>query len=426
MHFPTEKKTFLLSLVIYFLIGTAFGVFTSADVIAARTLGAGTLAITVLMFLLNASAIFSLPLTQWMGTGPRRRRTLLIMGVTCTAPLFLYPLVPGVPAFILAIFLVHLLNVILPPTMNQLFRRHFRPDHVGRLFGWGTSSKILAGMVGATLTGLLLDFDDQLYRALLVAAGLLTLIAMILLSRMDYADPDDGSADPDDGSGAEPGGSASAGGFSSDAPAKSLWRMIAETARTVREVLDKDRAFYRFERNFIIYGMGFLLLTPVLPVYFVKVLDLDYSTISLSRQVMGQAGLWLLSPLAGGLFDRSNAFHYTGFSFLMLVGFPLLLGCAALIPSAWAVPAVFAGYAVLSVAMTGISISWHIGSIRFAGTADPAIYQGIHVTLTGVRSLFGPILGYVVMTLFGFAAAFALAAVFFTVAAILMLRERRA
>jgi len=417
MHFPTEKKTFTLSLVIYFLIGTAFGVFTSADVIAARTLGAGTLAITVLMFLLNASAIFSLPLTQWMGTGRRRRRTLLVMGVTCTAPLFLYPLVPGVPAFIIAIFLVHLLNVILPPTMNQLFRRHFRPDHVGRLFGWGTSSKILAGMVGATLTGLLLDHDDQLYRELLVVAGLLTLIAMILLSRMDYADPDDGSAlaggssDPDAGSAA---------------PAKSLWRVIAETARTVREVLDTDRAFYRFERNFIIYGMGFLLLTPVLPVYFVKVLDLDYSTISLSRQVMGQAGLWLLSPMAGGLFDRSNAFHYTGFSFLMLVGFPLLLGCAALIPSAWAVPAVFAGYAVLSVAMTGISISWHIGSIRFAGTADPAIYQGIHVTLTGVRSLFGPILGYAVMTLLGFAAAFALAAVFFTVAAILMLRERRA
>ena len=403
MHFPTEKKTFWLSVVIYFLFGTAFGVFTTADVIAARTLGAGTLAITVLMFLLNASAIFSLPLTQWMGAGRRRRRALLLMGVTCTAPLFLYPLVPGVPAFIFAIFVVHLLNVILPPTMNLLFQRHFRPGQVGRLFGWATSSKILAGMLGATLTGLLLDHDDQLYRELLVGGGLLTLLAMLLLSRMNFG------PDP-----ALPVG-----------PAKSLGRVIVETARTVREVLDSDREFYRFERNFIIYGMGFLLLTPVLPIYFVKVLELDYSTISLSRQVVGQAGLWLLSPLAGAWFDRSNAFHYTGWSFLTLVGFPLLLGCAALVPSPWAVPAVFAGYGVLSVAMTGISISWHIGSIRFAKTADPAIYQGIHVTLTGVRSLFGPILGYVVMTLFGFAAAFALAGVFFTTAAVLMLRERR-
>ncbi|MBU1069324.1 MFS transporter, partial [Myxococcota bacterium] len=404
MHFPSEKKTFLLSLVIYFLIGTAFGVFTSADVIAARTLGAGPLAITALMFLLNGSAIFSLPLTQWLGTGDRRRRSLLVMGVVCTAPVFLYPLVPGVTTFIFGIFVVHLLNTVLPPTMNILYRRHFRPDQLGRLFGWTTSAKILAGMGGSIGTGLLLDHDETLYLPLLVAAGVLTLLAMLLLSRMDF-----GSGDAPDA-----------------APPRPFWRLVAQTTRTVGEVLSRDRTFLRFERNFIIYGLGFLLLTPVVPVYFVRVLDLDYSTISLSRMVVGQTALWMLSPMAGAVFDRSDPFHFTGFSYLTLAGYPLLVGLAALLPDAWILVAVLAGYAFYSVGMTGVSISWHIGSIRFARDADPSLYQGVHVTLTGLRSLFGPILGYVVMTWFGFAAAFGLATVFFTVAGVLMLRERRA
>lgn len=403
MRLPDEKKTFLLSVAIFLLTGLAFGVFTSADVIAARTLGAGAFSIAVLMFLLNASAIFSLPLTQWMGDGRRRRRALLIMGGACTLPIFLYPLVPGVGTFIFAIFVVHLLNVVMPPTMNILYRRHFRPGQLGRLFGWTTSAKILAGMAGATITGVLLDHDDALYRPLLLVAGGLVVSAFVLLSRMDFGE---------DGAPA--------------AESRSFLRAFTDTARIVRGVLERDRTFFRFERNFIIYGLGFLLLTPVVPVYFVRVLDLDYATISLSRMVVGQTALWMLSPAAGALFDRSSAFGFTGYSVLTLAGYPLLVGLAALLPDRWILVAVFAGYAFYSVGMTGVSISWHIGSIRFAKDADPALYQGVHVTLTGLRSLFGPLLGYVVMTWFGFAAAFGLAAAFFLTAAALMLRDRRA
>ena len=407
MHLPDEKKTFLLSVAIFLLLGLAFGVFTSADVIAARTLGASAFSVAVLMFLLNASAIVSLPLTQWMGAGRRRRRSLLVMGFVCTLPVFLYPLVPGVGTFIFAIFVVHLLSVVMPPTMNILYRRHFRPGQLGRLFGWTTSAKIVAGMAGATATGVLLDHDDALYRPLLLVAGALVVFAIVLLSRMDFGE------DP-------------AASGSQEAAPRSLFRAFAETARTVRGVLARDRTFFRFERNFIIYGLGFLMLTPVVPVYFVRVLDLDYSTISLSRMVVGQTALWMLSPAAGALFDRSNAFRFTGFSYLTLAGYPLLVGLAALLPDAWILVAVFAGYAFYSVGMTGVSISWHIGSIRFAKDADPALYQGVHVTLTGLRSLFGPVLGYVVMTWFGFAAAFGLAAAFFLTAAGLMLRDRHA
>lgn len=65
----SERALFLWSLVIYFCNGVAFGVFANADVIATRTLHASTLDITILMFLLNTSLIFLLPLGRYLDTG---------------------------------------------------------------------------------------------------------------------------------------------------------------------------------------------------------------------------------------------------------------------------------------------------------------------------------------------------------------------
>ncbi len=387
------RTIFLWSLAIYFCNGIAFGVFANADVIAARALHASTAGVAVLMFLLNASLIFSLPLVRWLGAGNVFRRRLSRMGWACTLPLFLYPLYPRVPTFIAAVFAVHLLNTILPPVMNRLYDRHLS-QNLGRLYGWATSLKILAGMGAAVLTGLLLDFDERFHVPLLWGAALLALVSTRLLAGLEP--PADGNADA------------------------SLWRHLRATAACVREVLGRDADFLRFERNFIIYGLGFLMLTPVIPLYLVRELHLDYSVISFSRQVVGQSALWLLSPMAGLWFDRTNPFRFTGISFLVLLGFPLVLAVAGFMPFG-AAGAVMLAYAIQSVAMTGISIAWNIGSIRFSGNFEPGLYQGVHVTLTGVRSLFGPLLGWAVLESFGYRPAFFMATGLFAAATLFML-----
>lgn len=393
---PSSGRTlFLWSLAIYFCNGVAFGVFANSDVIAARTLHASAGGVAALMFLLNASLIFSLPLVRWLGAGLVFRSRVRRMAWACTLPLFAYPLIPFVPTFIAAVFCVHLLNTILPPVMNRLYDRHLTRN-LGRFYGWATSLKILAGMGAAMATGVLLDFDERLHVPLLWAAALLALLSTHLLAVM------------------EPGADA--------APTGSLWRHMRATAACVREVLAQDAAFLRFERNFIIYGLGFLMLTPVIPLYLVRELHLDYSVISFSRQVVGQAALWLLSPVAGLWFDRTSPFGFTGFSFLILLGFPLVLAGAGLLPLGSAA-AVILAYAIQSVAMTGISIAWNIGSIRFAGSSEPGLYQGVHVTLTGVRSLFGPLLGWAVLETLGYRAAFFMAAGLFAAATLLMLTD---
>ncbi|MBU1221345.1 MFS transporter [Myxococcota bacterium] len=395
----SEKKLFLFNLLIFFLNGLAFGVFMNSDVIARRVLGASTFTVTFMLFLTNGVLITSLPMVSLMGRGRRRLKFLIRAAMVCSIPVMMLYFHESIAFFVFAVFLVYILNTILPPALNLLFKRNYRREVTGKLYGVATSLRMIATMTGALITGKLLDISEAYHIPLFAAAGFMTMGSVIITAFLNYGETEEEKADNSHVS-------------------------IRQSLKNMNRIIAEDRVFYRFERNYIIYGLAFLLLLPVIPVYFVDALKLDYTTISTSRQVVGLAGLMLLSPIAGYIFDRYNTFHFTGLMFLILTMYPLFLGISGFVPGDLKVYMVYAGYAIYSIAMTGIQISWNIGTIRLATLADSDIYQGIHITLTGLRSLFGPLLGFLLMKFFGYQAAFATAFGLFLTAGILMLREK--
>jgi hypothetical protein len=60
--------------------------------------------------------------------------------------------------------------------------------------------------------------------------------------------------------------------------------------------------------------------------------------------------------------------------------------------------------------------------MTFSRGGDAARYQSIHVSLTGVRGLLGPLLGWATASLFGWGTAFAAAGVLLLVASWRMYR----
>jgi hypothetical protein len=48
-----------------------------------------------------------------------------------------------------------------------------------------------------------------------------------------------------------------------------------------------------------------------------------------------------------------------------------------------------------------MGLLWYIGSAYFSKNQDAAEYQSIHLTMTGVRALYGPILGVFFYKWFG-------------------------
>jgi hypothetical protein len=201
---------------------------------------------------------------------------------------------------------------------------------------------------------------------------------------------------------------------------------IRESLRLARQVFRLNPEFGRFERNFMIYGIAFMIILPVLPLYVVYELHMDYGQLSSAKGLWSQIGVVVLSPVLAVALGRLQPLRFTGRSFLVLAGYPALLFMSTFFTSSTtAVHGVYAALLVFSVAMAGVGLSWSLGSMYFAGRDDASTYQGIHVALTGARGAFAPTFGWLVYSLFGSRAVFALSAALFTTAGLLMLKQYR-
>jgi hypothetical protein len=116
-----------------------------------------------------------------------------------------------------------------------------------------------------------------------------------------------------------------------------------------------------------------------------------------------QVFVMLILPLAGLVYDRIDLWRLWTVSLALLLGYPLLMLGAYLTRLA---PMAYSSFVFYSLGIAGIMILWNLGSLRFAGQGDSLLYQGIHVALTGIRGLFGPLLGYLLIARSGFPAVF--------------------
>ena len=78
------------------------------------------------------------------------------------------------------------------------------------------------------------------------------------------------------------------------------------------EVLRKDKLFLAFEVAFMIYGIGFLSLQPVLPLYLVDEMHVSYTQVALARGVIFWVAMVLSSLLVGRLADKIGILRAVG------------------------------------------------------------------------------------------------------------------
>ncbi len=122
-----------------------------------------------------------------------------------------------------------------------------------------------------------------------------------------------------------------------------------------------------------------------------------------------------------------HPFKFISRSFALLMVFPLLIVLSSLWTggSIWPVVIVFVAYFVFGIAMSAVNVAWNMSSIFFAGKEDASIYQSVHVTMTGIRGLIAPVLGFTLLKLFGLTAVFIVAAGFLALAALVSWRDHR-
>lgn len=307
--------------------------------------------------------------------------------------------------------IVYFFTALVYPAQNGILQENIHPSRQGKVFGRGALVQHLTAAGLSLVVGWVLNRNPDYFRYVYPVLGIVGFLYPLILAGLPRPQ-DDATHDPP---------------RYFTVPRLPLgavkWRRLpraiiqpfAEAVRTFRD----DRNFAWFEGNFMIYGIAYMMLIPVVPLFFANELHLSYQEISSSRVLIGSLGVALLGPLAGQLQDRFHAVGLSTLSFSIVALYPAALAAGAWLNGA-AHPALvaYAAFGIYSIGMAGIMVTWNIGSLAFAPKGQGGYYQGIHVTMVGIRGVLGPAIGFVVLETLGYREVFLLAVAIFVTAAI--------
>jgi predicted MFS family arabinose efflux permease len=270
-------------------------------------------------------------------------------------------------------------------------------------------------MLGALGTGAWMDGNPRSYRIIYPLAGLLGAISAYLYyrirqrrfavaSRLERAARHGGRAPRADLA-------AAAGDWLGDVQ-RALRNPLKGSVSTFRA----DPNFLRFEVAFMIYGIAWMMMQPVIPLFLVDVIKIQYAQAGVARGLVFWGAMALSSPVFGRLLDRWNAVRLAAVAFVILSVFPLTLAFSH------SVHTVYAAFLVFGVGMSAGSIAWTMGPILFARDRDAATYMGVHVTMVGIRGLVGNPVGLTLLQTIGARATFVVSSILFLVGAYYMAR----
>jgi MFS family permease len=398
------RYTFHFHVRAYALDGVAWGALAMNEIVLSKGFAGSDSQVA----LLAQSWPVSLLVAVWFGramVGRPKRNMFLAAGILGRLTLVLMPLVGGSPwAFIALLAWAAMWNGGLIPAQTSLFQSNYATAIRGKAFASADAVRSLVVIVTSLLTDMLLDRWAWSWQVIYPLAGVCGLGSCLLMARIKpRRRAGGGASEPEEeGRGGE-----------------GVWRWLVEPLVDLVRTLRQNRSFARFEANFMLYGMAFLMLTAVVPVYLVRDLGATYTEAAVARGTLFHLVMALSLPVMGRVHDALHPARFAALSFGLLIFYPVILAVAPSLRFAW--PA----FGAFGLAMAGVGLVWTLGAVHYAGERDAARYSGVHATLTGLRALVGAWLGYGIMTVAGARVAFVVAACLLALAALLMWRLAR-
>jgi Major Facilitator Superfamily len=390
---PSDKLKLRFMLAIS-LAGPTMAIIRFGEVIARKSLDADPLMITLITMVMPIASLAAL-WTGQMLTGRDQRPFILVAGIIGSCALFSGFFLTNV-YHMLWMFVFYFLPFTVQLTgQNRILQQHVARDKQGGLFGFSNGIREAVAAVVSLGAGYYMDHQTGGFRHIFLFAALFNLLSTLVYASMPTR--------------ADRSNQIKGMGFNS----------FLKPLKDVGVLLKRRADFFRFEVGFMVYGIAFMTTLPIVPLFLVDELGLDYTTIGLARGTIFQLMIIPSIALFGRWFDRMPVHSLAAKVFTLLGGFPLLLICAKLIPSL-SLPFVYAAFILFGMAMGGVIVLWNISSVRFAGDEDAGIYQSVHLAAMGVRGMFAPLLAYLVMNVFGTITALAFASVMWILSGLIM------
>jgi MFS family permease len=402
---PLEKQTARLLLASALFNGVVMSLNQTQDIIARKALHAQVWQLTVMTMIWPISNFFSIWWGRIFEKSQHKSRYFILVGIFGRLSLIYGLWLNGMNEFMLLLGLMFSFNSLLIPAQNSIYQSNIESSRRAKVYGYTMSLGMLVAVIFTFFAGRMLDRNDQYFRIILAVTAICGLIASLLLSLVKIKKHE-----------------------SSTEPVPFSWQdALHDPIKRSLALLKTNKPFAAFERSFSIYGMGFIMVQPVLPIYLVDMLKLTYTGNFIAKGVISQIPILILSPYLGKWHDRLHPFRFICFFFGLLALFPALIIASALTLK-WhllSVGLVYLAFAIFGVAMAGVNIAWNMGSIFFAGKEDASMYQSVHVTMTGIRGILAPMLGLLLLKTLGIISVFAVAVGFLILASYLSWRDYR-
>jgi MFS family permease len=411
-----ERKTYRLHLVYSILEGIILGVLALNEFVFIKSLNGSNFQLGVLFqfsMLVFLGLIF---INEFIRRTKNKARMLRLTALITRLPLMLLLFFPGQEkafgsqsfyhlVFLCIFFLYYLASPIIYPTINQFLKNTYRHQNFGKLFSRATSANKMLMLIATFAYGVWLDYDPAAYRIVFPIVAILGIASVHLLSLIPYKEKHVRTR-------------------------KSFWESVKESSKRMIDLVKSNKPYMHFELGFMIYGFAFMSTIAVITIYFDKQLGLNYSSVAFYKNAYNIVAILLL-PFFGKLLGELDPRKFAIITFASMLLYLLAMALTQYFPAfvmMWNIKiySLMLVYIIFhGVFAASMSLLWFIGSAYFGKDQDAGDLQAVHLTLTGVRALFAPLIGIFFYQLFGFSWTFGIAIVSLFAAIVLMLWSYR-
>jgi len=281
-------------------------------------------------------------------------------------------------------------NIFIYPNINYLLKSNYRHQNFGKLYSYATSLNKIVMLVITFGYGYLLDYNNFAFVYVFPVVAVSGVLSLYVLTGIPFP--------------AEP-----------EQPEKTgILQSVKNSLKEMSRILVKNVPYRHFEIGFMFYGFAFMISVTVITLYFYNALNLNYASVAFYRNAYNILAIILL-PFFGKLLGRIDPRKYAAMTFSSVALFILSVLMTSYFGSHFTFWGMTIYYSLLfyilfyGIFAATMVLLWNIGSAYFCKAEEAGTYQSLHLSLTGVRAIFAPVLGVFFYQEFGFTITFGIA-----------------
>jgi len=396
-----EQRTFRLHVMYMAIEGVVLGVLALNEFVFIKSLLGSNYQLGFLFQFSMLVFLFLVLINEFIKRVKNRKRMLRLVALFSRLPLVLLLFFPGDAATILAhnyyhyiflfLFLVYFSgNIFIYPNINFLLKTNYRHQNFGKLYSYATTVNKVIMLVVTFAYGYLLDFDNFAFTRVIPLIAILGVISVFVLSKINYPTN------------------------TTSVPSKTLWTSVKASVLEMKHIITTNVPYRHFELGFMLYGLSFMISVTVITIYFYDALNLNYASVAFYRNAYNIVAILLL-PFFGKLLGNVDPRKFAAYTYASIAAYIFFVLLTAYFPANFVFADITIYYTLLfyilfhGIFAATMVLLWNIGSAYFCKPSEAGTYQSLHLSLTGVRAIFAPLLGVLFYEMFGFTITFSIA-----------------